>query len=537
MKAGSLECDVSLPPVFPSAPRSARRSFVRRIAVCLAPRAIVFAAMAVAFAGRADVELAPLFRDQAVLQRDQPVAVWGHAEPGEAISVRFKGAEVRTVAGADRCWSVLLGPLAASGEGAELVIAGKNTVTLRGVVVGDVWLCSGQSNMGFTVARGLNAPQEIAAANFPLVRVIAVRGTIAETPATDVVTTGWRPATPENAPGFTGVGYFFAREIHQKIGVPVGIVHSSFGGTRIEAWMSAAALASDPGFGVTLADWKRANEAPYEKRKADYDAAMERWRTGEAAAKAAGEESHRAFVKEHRRPSAPMTPQQGPSVLFNGMIDPLVPYALRGVLWYQGESNGWAPVEYRRQFPALINFWRAHFGRADLPFYWVQLASYETSHPWPALREAQSLALSLPHTGQALAIDIGEADDIHPRNKQEVGHRLALIARARTYGESVEFSGPVLQQAGREGRTWRLQFAHADGGLVVRGDTVQAVEMAGADRVFHPAVARIDGDTLVVSSDAVPEPAAVRYAWRSNPPANLYNRADLPAAPFRTDNW
>ena len=494
--------------------------------------------------GRANVELAPLFRDHAVLQREQPVPIWGKAEPGEEIVVSFAGQQVRATAGPDRRWDVMLGPLAMSGESADLVVTGRNTVTLHDVIVGDVWLCSGQSNMGFTLARVMNAKEELAAANFPRVREIAIRNTVAQLPAADVVTTGWRAATPDNARGFSAVGYFFAREIHQKIGVPVGIVNSSFGGTRIEAWMSAAAFARDPALGRTIERWRADNIVPVEKRKAEYEVALAAWQTGEAAAKAAGEERHRAFLKEPRRPSAPMGPQQGPSVLFNGMINPLAPYALRGVLWYQGESNAWAPVgdlhpamDYRRQFPALIETWRAHFGRLDLPFYWVQLAGYETAHDWPTLRESQTLALALPHTGQALAIDVGDASDIHPRNKQEVGHRLALIARAKTYGEAIEFSGPVLRSARRDGRTWRLRFDHAAAGLIARGGRVTALEVAGADRIFHPATGQIEGDALTVSGDTVNEPVAVRYAWHSDPQANLYNAAGLPAVPFRTDDW
>jgi sialate O-acetylesterase len=493
---------------------------------------------------RANVELAPLFRDHAVLQREQPVPVWGHAAPGEAVRVSFHGREVQTTAGEDRRWSVLLEPMSANGEGADLVVSGANTIALHDVVVGDVWLCSGQSNMAFSVARAQNAEAEMAAANFPLIREIAVRRQVVDTPATDVETTGWRLTTPENVRGFTAVGYFFAREIHQKTGVPIGLVHSSYGGTRIEAWMSAAAFARDPGFARTIREWRADNVVPYEKRKAEYDAALKAWQDGEAAAKAAGDAAARAFRRDHPRPSAPMTPQQGPSVLFNGMINPLVPYALRGVLWYQGESNAWAPSgdrrpaeDYRRQFPALIETWREHFGRPDLPFYWVQIAAYGTSHDWPTLRESQTLTLALPHTGQALAIDVGDEHNIHPRNKQEVGHRLALIARAKTYGEDVEFSGPVLRSAEDEGRAWRLRFDHAKGGLVARGGDVTSLEVAGADRVFHPATARIEGDTLIVSSAEVSEPAAVRYAWRNYPAANLYNTDGLPATPFRTDNW
>lgn len=485
---------------------------------------------------RGTPELAVLFRDHAVLQRERPVPVWGRAEPGEAIAVIFRGQTVQTVTDSSGNWRASLAPLKASGEGADLVVTGRTTVTLHDVVVGDVWLCSGQSNMGRTVAQALNPDQEIAAAKFPLIRQIAVRNTRANLPARDVGTTGWIEASPENVRRFTAVGYFFAREIHQHTGVPIGIIHSSWGGTRIEAWMSAEALASDPSFAKIGEDWKRNNVVPYEERKTAFDAALAEWQKGEGTAKARSEDAAANYRREHKRPAAPVTPQQAPSVLFNGMIHPLVPYALRGIVWYQGESNAWAAQEYRSEFPALITAWRSHFENVDLPFFWVQLAGFETSHPWAELREAQTLAMQLPHTGQAVAIDLGEAQDIHPQNKQAVGHRLALIARALTYGEPIAYAGPMLQSAERVGRSWRVRLSHAEG-LKSEGGGVRALELAGADQAFHPATARIEGDVLIVSSPEVTEPLAVRYAWKSMPDANLFNGAGLPAVPFRTDHW
>ncbi|HVU25150.1 MAG TPA: sialate O-acetylesterase [Opitutus sp.] len=487
---------------------------------------------------RADVELAPLFRDHAVLQRGQPVPVWGFADPGEQVTVSFHGTTVRGVAGADRRWSAILPAEPANAQAADLVVSGRSTVTVRDVVVGDVWLCSGQSNMGRMVGQALESAREIASADYPLLRVIAVHDTVADQPATTVGTTGWKIASPETAAHFTAVGYFFARELYEDLGVPIGIIHSSFGGTRIEAWMSAAALASDPDFASVTREWREGNVVPYAKRKADYDGAVAAWQADEAAAKAAGAAALERFHRERKRPSAPMGPQQAPSALFNAMINPLVPGALRGVVWYQGESNAWGALAYRKLFPALIRSWREHFGRPDLPFYWVQLAGYDTGHNWAGLREAQTMALALPHTGQAVAIDVGEAADIHPRDKQAVGHRLALIARAKTYGEDLEYSGPMLRDARRAGAAWRLSFTHAAGGLVALGGEVEGIEIAGSDRVFHPAPARIEGGMLLVDATAdVPQPVAVRYAWQSYPRANLYNQAGLPAVPFRTDDW
>jgi sialate O-acetylesterase len=495
-------------------------------------------AIAVALAGaRANVELAPPFCDHAVLQRDRAVPVWGFADPGEEVVVTFHGKEVRAVTGKDGRWSVTLDPMPVSAEGTDLVVAGRTTAIAHDVLVGEVFLCSGQSNMAMTVVRSQNAKEEIAAANYPLIRVLAVRNTPATEPAKKVVTTGWRVASPATAGGFTAVGYFFARDLYRELGIPIGILHSSFGGTRIEAWLSESAIAGDPAFATIVPDWQADNVVPYAKRRADYDAALATWQAGDDQAKAAGEAAEAQYRKEHRRPVAPMGPQQGPSALFNGMINPLVPYAVRAIIWYQGESNVWNAEDYRRLFPALITSWRGHFGRADLPFFWVQLANYADHHDWSWLREAQTQALSLPNTGQAVAIDIGEPGDIHPRNKQEVARRLLLIANAKLYGGHEEFSGPMLASSAREGGTIRLHFTHANGGLKVRGDAVGSLEIAGADRVFHPATARIERDDLLVSSADVPEPVAVRYAWSSAPEANLYNADGLPAVPFRTDTW
>ncbi|HWA87120.1 MAG TPA: sialate O-acetylesterase [Opitutus sp.] len=499
--------------------------------------ALVFTLATLALVARANVELAPPFCDHAVLQRDRAVPVWGFADAGEEVAVRFHGAEVHAVTGPDGRWSVMLGPLPASREGADLVVAGRTTAIAHDVVVGDVFLCSGQSNMGMTVARSQNAQEEIAAANFPLVRVLSVRNTVAEKPATTVVTTGWRIASPETAGGFTAVGYFFARDLQRELGIPIGVLHSSYGGTRIEAWLSEAAIGGDPAFAGIVPAWKADNGVPYAKRRADYDAALAEWQAGDDRARAAGGEAAARYRREHRRPSAPMGPQQAPSALFNGMINPIVPYAVRAILWYQGESNVWNAGDYRRLFPALITSWRAHFGREDLPFFWVQLANFADKHDWSWLREAQTQALALPNTGQAVAIDIGEPGDIHPRNKQEVARRLLLIANAKLYGGHEEYSGPMLAASTREDGAIRVRFTHADGGLTVRGGAVTSLEIAGEDRVFHAAAGRIEGGELVVSAADVPSPVAVRYAWSSAPAANLYNAAGLPASPFRTDTW
>jgi sialate O-acetylesterase len=528
-------------------------------------------ALIFAVAARADVTPAPLFTDHAVLQRDKSLPIWGTADVGEKIIVTFGEQRREATAGHDGRWIAYLDPLPSSTTGTELTIAGRNTITLRNVVVGDVWLCSGQSNMEWPVSRAANAEAEVAAANFPLLRHIRIERAVAETPAETAKTSGWQPASPQTTGGFTAVGYYFARDIHQKIGVPIGIIHSSWGGTPVEAWMSPAALETDPAFAVVRERWQQ-NLSAYPARKVEYEARLAAWNQAEAQVKAGlgtrvdnvarGRAPVRLdpaalysdWLRQNPRPRAPRGPGDPwtPAGLFNGMINPLLPYALRGALWYQGESNADRAAEYHALFSTMIRAWRVHFGQDDFPFYWVNLANYavptdgnERGRTYAFLREAQTRTLALPNTGQALAIDIGDPKDIHPTNKQEVGLRLALLARNRVYGIFGDDTGPTFVSATREGaaratgpgQAMRVRFSHASGGLVSHDKPVQSLELAGVDRVFHPADGRIDRDTLIVTAFAVREPVAVRYAWTNAPDANLYNGAGLPAVPFRSDEW
>ena len=487
---------------------------------------------------RADVTLAPLFSDHAVLQREQPVPVWGRATAGEKVTVAFRGQSLAATAGADGRWRVTLAPLAATGEGADLVVTGTNTLTLHDVVVGEVWLASGQSNMEMPLARARDAEKEIAAANFPLLRHLRIEHAVAESPADTVATGGWQSATPATAGAFTAIGYFFARDLHKKLGVPVGIIHSSWGGTAIEVWMSAATLHATTVFPAIDARWQK-DLAEFPERQARYPAERAAWLAADEKAKATHTKNP---VPWPRAPVGPGTPY-APSGLFNGMIAPLQPAALRGVIWYQGESNAGRPGEYAELFQAMIRSWRAGWGRDDLPFLFVQLANYSTGdgdpsgRGWAALREAQTKALALPATGMAVTIDIGDPKDIHPTNKQEVGRRLALIAKATVYGLATDHAGPTFTTATREKGALRVRFAHVATGLVAHDKPAQSLELAGADKIFHPATARVERGTLLVSSPAVKEPVAVRYAWSNAPVANLYNGSGLPAVPFRSDDW
>jgi len=503
---------------------------------------LLFSGLLLWAAARADVMLAPLFRDGAVLQQGQPVPVWGRAVAGEKIAVTFGGQTVGATTGADGRWTVVRAPLAASALGADLVARGQNIVAVHDVVVGEVWLCSGQSNMEWPVERAQEAAKEIAAAHYPLIRQIQIEQTVADTPR-ETVGGEWQAASPATVGKFTAVGYFFARDLFQKLGVPIGIVHSSWGGTPVESWLSPAALASNPAFAMVGERWRK-NLAEYPANKSAYDRALADWTKAEATAQMQGTKAHAAFLQRQPRPRAPRGPGDSwtPTGPFNGMISPLLPYALRGALWYQGESNSERPGEYYALFAALITSWRAHFGQGDFPFYWVSLANYKmpsdpTGTAFASLREAQAQALALPNTGQALAIDIGDPDTIHPTNKQEVGRRLALIAKARIYHIPCDWSGPVFAGATPEHGAMRVRFVHDEGGLLAHDRPVQSLEVAGADRKFHPAQGRIEGAALVVSAREVPAPVAVRYAWKNSPEANLFNGAGLPAAPFRSDNW
>jgi sialate O-acetylesterase len=512
---------------------------------------------------RSEVTPAALFTDNAVLQRDKPVPVWGTGAKGEKVTVTFATQQRTATAGPDGRWIVMLDPMPASTTGSDLVIAGSNTITVRNVLVGEVWLCSGQSNMEWPLARAANAAAEISTSNSPLIRHVRIEQTVAETPADTVKTGGWQISAPETSGTFTAVGYFFARDLHQKLGVPIGIINSSWGGTPIESWLSPAALATDPAFAVIGERWRQ-DLAAYPSRKTEYDSALAAWTRAEAEAKLAAPARaaatkagrggakpdpaalYQEWLRQNPRPRLPRGPgdPRMPAGLFNGMINPLLPGALRGVLWYQGESNTSRAAEYHALFPAMITAWRAHFAQGYISFYWVNLAGYappddqlEQGRTFAFLREAQTRALSLPNTGQAIAIDIGEPRNIHPANKQEVGRRLALLARNRDYDLVSDDTGPTFVSATREGAALRVRFTHATGGLVAHNRPVQALEVAGADRVFRPAEGRIERETLLVSSPQVREPVAVRYAFTNFPNANLYNGAGLPAVPFRSDDW
>lgn len=488
---------------------------------------------------RADVRLTPLFQDHAVLQHGKPVPVWGWADAGENVTVSFAGQEQRAVTDAAGCWSVSLDPLSPSGQPQTLTVTGNNKIVLQDILVGEVWLASGQSNMGWTVGKSRDAVSEIAAANWPLIREIEIGKKVADEPLVTASGT-WKPSSPGTVADFSAVAYFFARDIHQMLDdIPVGIINSSWGGTRVEAWMSPASLASENGsvFALVHERWAQ-TLAEYPAAKEKYDVESVAWE--QAHEEAASQ--NRTFTQ--RRPTPPSGPGQKdtPGSLYNGMIHPLLPYALRGVIWYQGEHNINRSDEYNAFFISLITDWRRAFQQGDVPFFWVQLANFGSAHgtKWAFLREAQTKALALPHTGQAITIDIGDPHDIHPQNKQDVGNRLARIALNRVYDKKMIDSGPLFSQVKQIESNGRLalliSFEEVHAGLKLDEET-HGFEIAGADRVFHPANARLEGNAVIVSSEKVTNPAAVRYAWRDGALSGLWNSETLPAVPFRTDDW
>jgi len=495
----------------------------------------LFAVMLFGPVAFAEVRLPAIFSDHMVLQRGTDAPVWGWAAADEEVTVAIAGQTKKTVAGADGKWMVRLSPIKST-EPLQLTVSGTNALKVQDVLAGEVWLCSGQSNMAFRVSQAVNFEQEQAAANLPQIRMFLTERKTAKEPQADAQGK-WIIASPETVGEFTAAGYFFAREIYKELHVPVGLVHSSVGGTAIELWISAEAQRSAPEL--------RSEMEALDQENRDFDAAaatdryrkaLARWKTAAAEAKAAGKPAPRA-------PQDPVALQErktGIGVLYNAMIAPLIPYALRGALWYQGEANstpGRANL-YQYQLPLLIKDWRTRWGQGDFPFAWVQLPNFNgPGRNWPLVREAMLKTLAVPHTGMAVAIDIGEPDNIHPKNKQEVGRRLSMWALGAVYGKHCETSGPLASGHSIKGGNIVVRFKHTEGRLVSKGEEVRGFQIAGADKRWVPAAARISGSSVVVSSPEVKEPVAVRYAWANNPDCNLYNGAGIPASPFRTDDW
>lgn len=627
---------------------------------------------------RAEVRLPKIFGNNMVLQRDQPIAVWGRADPEERVRIRFNEKQYRTRADDYGRWSIEIAATPVGGP-YDLLIIGENTITLKNVMVGDVWICSGQSNMEWIIERFPYADEEAENADFPDIRLFTVPRDKSFLPKTDISGGIWKEAIGENIRDFSALAYFFGRFLNENQKVPIGLISSSWGGTIIETWMSENWLEqyddfkgllklnkngrlietsrqlqtererwidqyygqgpgmennwhlpdtdhSDwgkmkvPGFweGQQLPDfdgavWYRKEFHLSEKLAAkDHVLKLERiydhdivWVNGARVGASFDNRNRRKYeipanvLKPEKNvlivrvfdiggsggfrgasewfsiepadnssdpqilagtwkfkkgidpavtqipsfPKSEIWPNDYPTLLYNAMINPLLPMTIKGVIWYQGESNAWRAEAYRTLFPGLINDWRTRWEQGDFPFLFVQLAGFDTKRlrdDWPALREAQAMALDLPSTGMAVAIDIGEKDNIHPKNKQEVGRRLGLAALKVAYGQDVVHSGPVFKSMEIKGPRVYLEFDFVGRGLEVkdRYGYIKGFAIAGADQKFHWAKAHLEDDRVVVYSEKVAQPEAVRYGWESFPgDANLFNSEGLPMAPFRTDDW
>jgi sialate O-acetylesterase len=483
----------------------------------------------------AQIQPASVFSDHMVLQRNRPIAIWGTAAPHEAVTVTLADESVQTAANAAGHWSVRLASHQAGGP-FELRMQGSNEVTFQDVLIGEVWICSGQSNMNWTMQAHEDSKAALPLATDGMLRILKIPQLASEEPQFQAKAS-WSHATAETLPSFTAVGYGFGRHLRETLQVPVGLVQSAWGGTRAEAWMRETALAEHAELTPILERWQ-STFAQLPEATARYEKALAKWQTQAAEAKAAGKQAP-------RRPQAPAgrNSQHAPGRLYNGMIQPLVPMSIAGVIWYQGESNAARAYQYRTLFPAMITDWREAFGQGQFPFLFVQLAAFEDKagdpQAWAELREAQTMTLSLPNTGMACIIDLGTKNNIHPPHKLEVGRRLGLLARS-LYGEKIVASGPLFSHFTIEGAQIRVHFDHIGAGLMAKAqddgsNALLGFEIAAADGAFEPALAKLDGNTVVVSNASMPAPRHVRYAFRHWPTCNLFNQDGLPASPFRTD--
>jgi len=488
----------------------------------------------------ADVTLPSVFSDHMVLQHGRPLPVWGWADPGENVTVLMAGRTSRTRTESNGRWALWLGEIEPGGP-YVMTVKGKNSVAVKDVLVGDVWLCSGQSNMAMTVSRAMNYQQEQTAAKYSQIRHFKTASRAAPEPQ-DRCEGSWAVCSRDTVGAFTATGYFFGRELHKKLNIPIGLINSSWGGTAVEAWTSWPAQEDLEPIKSLHKEWAD-KVAAYDlsKAKSQLEQNLETWKKRAAKAKAAGR-------KPPRKPTLAANPavnQNRPANLFNGMINPLIPYAIRGAIWYQGERNSHGEISksYGLQLSTMINDWRSRWG-CEFPFAWVQLPNFTKpqvepveSTGWVMVREGMLNTLDLPQTGMAITVDIGDAGNIHPKNKQDVGLRLARWALTEVYGKPGVSCGPIYKSMAKKGGAIVIHFENVGKKLLAKGGDLVGFAVAGADRKFVRADAKIVGDTVVVSSPKVKSPAAVRYAWAPNPKCNLYNSADLPASPFRTDSW
>ncbi|WP_307299914.1 sialate O-acetylesterase [Flavobacterium sp. SORGH_AS_0622] len=633
-------------------------------------KSLLFIFLIISVLSNANVRMPLIFSDGMVLQRDKQIPIWGFADPNESVEIHFNKQIKKTQADKNGKWTVNLSPEKAGGP-FELIIIGKNKITIKNVLVGEVWICSGQSNMEFQVYKTMNAEKEIADSNYPMIRHFGVAQDLSGTPKDDLKQGKWEAANKETVGNFTAVGYYFARKLYAELKIPIGIINTSWGGTNVETWTSREAFQNSPEFKAMIADVPVVDIYSvfeiYKKSVLDnlkkvqgFDVSLENenqfkdlnfqdknwpeikvpslWEnqqignidgivwmrktivlTAEQAKKEAVlhlakvDDEDKTYVNgvevgtnnlwdklrvykipanvlkegtnviavritdysggggiygdptdlkiDFKDTNLPLdglwkfnvvqvkiaiSPNSYPSLLYNAMVNPLVPYAMQGVLWYQGEANVWRAAEYKKSFPLMINDWRTKFKQGDFPFYFVQLSTFDEfggnsqkGSRWAELREAQSETLKLKNTGMVVTTDIGNAKDIHPTNKQDIGLRLAAVAMNNIYGKKQVHSGPTYKSQEIKGNQIILTFDNIGSGLSTpNNDELKGFEIAGADKVFHSAKAIIKDNKIIVSSDKVQNPVAVHYGWADDDTAiNLFNKEKFPASPFRTDNW
>ncbi|NOY00710.1 MAG: sialate O-acetylesterase [Verrucomicrobia bacterium] len=494
----------------------------------------------------AALKLPTVIGDNMVLQRDQDLKIWGWDNAGQEVSVSFGGQTVKGKANDKGRWEVTLKPLKTNAKPQQMVVSGSGgeKITVSNILVGEVWLCSGQSNMSFAVGRSYGGDLDALTANYPNIRMISVPQVGVQEPQ-DNFKGQWEACEPGVTANFSGVGYYFGRVLHQALGVPIGLIDNAWGGSAAEAWVRRDILEKDAQFEGLMARWVQT------EKTFDFDAQMEAFKIKKAAWQAKVKEAKTAGKPVPPAPRPPrnvLTGQHRPGNLYNGVLHPVIGYGMRGAIWYQGESNAGRAYEYRNLFPLMIQNWRDVWGQGDFPFYWVQLADFkgEIQEPadsqWAELREAQTLTMKkLKNTGEAVIIDVGEGRDIHPRNKRTVGERLARWALAKDYGfDKLAHQSPTYQKMEKKDGKILLTFDHVSPVGLYSFDTREPVgfSIAGADKKFVWAKGKIIGKTQVeVWNDAVKDPVAVRYAWSDNPVANMSSMENLPMTPFRTDDF
>jgi len=502
----------------------------------------------------AELKLPAIISDHMVLQRDEPVTVWGWADEGDEILVAFAGQVKKTTTGKDGTWKLDLDAMPASASGRSMTIAGgSDNIVIKDILVGEVWVCSGQSNMEWTLSRASDSRLEIAAANYPLIRHAKFPHIATPEPQADVPT-AWTLCSSETAANYTAVGYFFGRNLHQVLNVPIGLVNTSWGGTPSEAWTRPGAIEAVDNLKPLMKRWND-NIDKFDQKKVDeaYEKAMKKFKADkkkfeEEQAKKPEKERKKWTKRAPSKARNPATAHHRPGNIYNGMIHPILNLTFKGAIWYQGESNQGRAHQYRTLFPLMIDSWRKDFDNGEFPFYFVQIADFrpEVDEPpaqssWAEVREAQDLTLNkLKKTGQAVIIDIGMGTDIHPPNKQEVGDRLSRLALHHDYGKTeIIPHGPRYKSHEIKGDKVLVSFDVFGSSLKVYDrDPLAGFAIAGEDKKWHWADAKtVGGDKVEVWHKDVKKPVAVRYAWADNPVCNLFNREDLPTAPFRTDDW